>query len=292
MLADDPDKTWQQLRRFLAGGRHTGGVPEGDTLFKTAARLRPALAGHRLTRFEAPRLRGDAPALGSRIDAVDARGKHLLITFGDGLVLRTHLRMTGAWHLYREGERWRKPPHLARAVVGADSGWVAVCFQAPVVETFPAAGPEPDVLASLGPDLCRVDSLTDAVLDDVVQRAARLATPGTTLGEALLDQRIAAGIGNVYKSEACFAVGLDPATPLELVTPAQRRRAWATAARQLQANLGQAERRTHPAGLAVYGRRGLPCHRCGTPIRMTHHGDLARSSYWCPRCQPPPGEIS
>jgi endonuclease-8 len=263
-------------------------VPEGDTIYKTAARLRPALAGHAIVRFEAPRLRGDAPRLGTRIEQVEARGKHLLIEFAGGLTLRTHLRMTGSWHVYRERERWQKPAYLARAVVGADSGWVAVCFQAPVVETFHRAGAEPDALAVLGPDLCRPESLTDAALDTVVERVALVAAAGTTLGEALLDQRVAAGIGNVYKSEACFAAGIDPTTPIELVDEETRRLVWSIAARQLQANLGQAERRTHPAGLAVYGRRGQPCHRCGTPIRMARHGDLARSTYWCPTCQPPP----
>ena len=260
-------------------------MPEGDTLAKVAIRLRPALAGHRLTRFDSPRLRGRAPAVGTRIEGVEARGKHLLVHFADGLTLRTHLRMSGSWHLYRERERWQKPPHLARAVLGSDSGWVAVCFQAPVVETYHRAGREPDALAALGPDLCLPGSLADDVLDEVVARVARLGDPGATLGEALLDQRIAAGIGNVYKSEACFACGLDPTTPLGAVSEADRRRVWATAARQLQANLGRAERRTHPSGLAVYGRRGQPCPRCGTPVAMARHGDLARSTYWCPRCQ-------
>jgi endonuclease-8 len=261
-------------------------VPEGDTLHKTAARLRPALAGHLLVRFEASQLRGRAPALGERIERVEARGKHLLIDFEGGLTLRTHLRMTGSWHVYRERERWKKPAYLARAVVGADSGWVAVCFQAPVVETFHRAGPEPDSLAALGPDLCLPESLTEVVLARVVERVGLVAPAGMTLGEALLDQRIAAGIGNVYKSEACYAVGIDPATPIEQVDDARRRQVWSVAARQLQANLGKAERRTHPLGLAVYGRRGQPCHRCGTPILMTRHGDLARSTYWCPSCQP------
>lgn len=260
-------------------------MPEGDTLFKAAARLRPALEGHLLTRFEAPRLRGDRPAVGARIDGVEARGKHLLVHFADGISLRTHLRMTGSWHLYRQGERWQKGAHLARAVVGADSGWVAVCFQAPVVETYHRHLGEPDALAGLGPDLCLAESLEPSVIDAVLERAARLSTSGTTLGEALLDQRIAAGIGNVYKSEACFAVGLDPGTPLEHVAVHDRHRVWTVAARQLQANLGHAARRTHPAGLAVYGRRGQPCHRCGTPIRMTRHGEQARSTYWCPTCQ-------
>jgi endonuclease-8 len=193
--------------------------------------------------------------------------------------------MTGSWHVYRERERWRKPPHLARAVVGSDSGWVGVCFQAPVVETFHERGPEPGALAGLGPDLCRPESLADAVLDDVLERAVRLASPDSTLGEALLDQRIAAGIGNVYKSEACFAAGVAPGTPLADVGVEVRRRVWTLAARQMQANLGQSERRTHPLGLAVYGRRGQPCHRCGTPIQMARQGEQARSSYWCASCQ-------
>jgi endonuclease VIII len=264
-------------------------VPEGDTLHRTAARLRPALQGHVLTRFEAPRLRGDAPKLGDRIERVEALGKNLLIHFGSGLVLRTHLRMTGSWHVYRERERWRKPAHLARAVVGADSGWVGVCFQAPVVETYHRAGAEPIALATLGPDLCRPESLAEHVLDQVMGRLEQRATAGTTLGEALLDQRIASGIGNVYKSEACFAVGVDPGAPIEQVDADTRRAVWTMAARQLQANLGQAERRTHAAGLAVYGRRGQPCHRCGTPIRMARLGEQARSTYWCPTCQPTPG---
>jgi endonuclease-8 len=261
-------------------------VPEGDTLFKTATRLKPALQGARLTRFEAPRLRGDRPALGEEISLVEARGKHLLIHFGGGLVLRTHLRMTGSWHVYRDGERWQKAAHLARAVVGADRGWVAVCFQAPVVETYHRAGGEPAALAALGPDLCRAESSADEVLADVVARIAQLAPRTTTLGEALLDQRIAAGIGNVYKSEACFAAGIDPGTPIERVPDEERRRIWSIAARQLQANLDAGPRRTHSRGLAVYGRGGLPCHRCGTPIRVTRHGEQARSTYWCPRCQP------
>lgn len=266
----------------------TAPVPEGDTLSKAAARLRPALAGHRLVRFEAPRLRGRPPAAGALVEDVEARGKHLLVHFADGTTLRTHLRMTGSWHLYRTGERWQKAPHLARVVVEVDSGWLAVCFQAPVVETYARAAGEPDALVALGPDLCTVAPDDPAVLDEVLRRAAALTDERTTLGEALLDQRIAAGIGNVYKSEACWAERVDPGTPMPLVDDETRRRVWATAARQLQANLGHAERRTHPMGLAAYGRRGRPCPRCGTPIEMARHGDQARSSYWCPRCQPPP----
>jgi endonuclease-8 len=269
-------------------------VPEGDTLAKAAARLRPALAGYVLTRWDAPRLRGDAPRLGTRIESVEARGKHLLIHFdadGSGvpITLRTHLRMSGSWHLYREGERWQKPAHLARAVVGADSGWVAVCFSAPVVETYRRVDDaEPAALAALGPDLCVVDPADGTVLHAILDRAdaAQRDDPAITVGEALLDQRIAAGIGNVYKSEACYVCRVAPGSPLATVAADLRRELWTTAARQLQANLGHAERRTHPAGLAVYGRAGRPCYRCGTPVRMARQGEQVRSSYWCPTCQP------
>ena len=261
-------------------------MPEGDTLFRTAARLRPALAGHVLTRFEAPRLVGDRPKVGVRIEDVEARGKHLLVHFEGGLSLRTHLRMTGSWHLYREGERWRKAPHLARTVVGADSGWVAVCFQAPVVETYHRQLGDPTPLASLGPDLCR--PVDDATLDTVLERVTQLTDERTQLGEALLDQRIAAGIGNVYKSEVCFACGVDPFTPVAALDEATRRKLWSTAARQLHANLERADRITWGSGQAVYGRRGQPCPRCGTPVRMRRQGEQARSTYWCPSCQRKP----
>lgn len=265
-------------------------MPEGDTLAKTAARLAPALDGAELARFDAPRLVGRRPGPGTRIERVEARGKHLLVHFADDLTLRTHLRMTGSWHLYRRGERWRRPAPAARVVIETAAGWLAVCFAAPVVETFDRRGPEPPPLATLGPDLSAPDSLEEAVQRAVLDRVAALAEPGTTLGEVLVDQRIAAGVGNVYKSEVCFACGIDPATPIEAVAEPDRRRLWATAARQLRANLDGARRRTYGDGLAVYGRRGLPCPRCGTPVRMARQGHQARSTYWCPRCQSRPTE--
>ncbi len=257
-------------------------MPEGDTIHRAAARLRPALAGHQLVRFDAPRLVGDRPALGEDIDDVEARGKHLLIHFGGGLSLRTHLRMAGSWHLYREGERWRKGAHLARVVVGASSGWVGVCFQAPVVETYHRAVGEPPALAALGPDL----TATDPDLDAAVARA-RQVEPATSIADVLLDQRVAAGIGNVYKSDVCFLHGLHPFTPVAELTDDELRRLFATAHRLLVANLQRSGRVTYEGGLAVYGRQRRPCRRCGTPVRMRRSGPMARSTYWCPTCQPP-----
>ncbi|MCB1005902.1 MAG: Fpg/Nei family DNA glycosylase [Acidimicrobiales bacterium] len=265
-------------------------MPEGDTLHRSASRLRPALEGRRLTRFEAPRLTGTVrPTRGSTIVSVEAVGKHLLIAFDDGVVLRTHLRMSGSWHLYRVGERWRKGAHLARAVVGTDE-WEAVCFSAPVVEAFrarPGGDPRPadHPLAHLGPDLCR----PDVDLDAAVERMAAVVEPDEEIKVVLLDQRVAAGIGNVYASEVCWACGVDPFTPVAAVDPAMRRRLLVTASTLLRANLGSGPRTTVPGGpgsLAVYGRRGQSCRRCGTPVRMTRQGEQARSTYWCPTCQP------
>lgn len=274
-------------------------MPEGDTIWRVADRLRPALEGRRLVRFEAARLAGGPrPRSGDRVEGVEARGKHLLIRFERGVTLQTHLRMTGSWHLYRAGDRWQRPAHLARAVVEVEDGWVAVCFAAPVVRTFvegpagrsPARGgpawASRDPTAHLGPDLCRAD----VDLDEVLRRAAR-AEPDDVVCDLLLDQRVAAGIGNVYKSETLWACTVHPLTRAPDVDHDLRRRLYGTASRLLRANLGGGARITHPGvpgGLAVYGRRGRPCPRCGTPVERQLLGHQARSTYWCPRCQPAP----
>lgn len=282
-------------------------MPEGDTIHRVADRLRPALAGATLVRLEAPRAVGRRPAPGTVVVAVEAVGKHLLIRFADGVVLRTHLRMTGSWHLYRTGERWQKGAHLVRALVEVP-GWVAVCFSAPVValehehavpmggglDPYAAAGPRgggvsrPPAIDHLGPDLTRAD-VDDAAIDACVDRMARLSGPGDEIGAVLLDQRVACGVGNVFKSEVLWACGVDPATRVAALDLATRRHLLTTAARQLRANVGTSGPRvTYEGGYAVYGRRGQPCRRCGTPVRMRRQGDQARSTYWCPTCQPPP----
>jgi endonuclease-8 len=264
-------------------------MPEGDTIARAARRLDDALAGRTLTRFEAPRLVGASPRPGTTVESVDARGKHLLVHFGDGRVLHTHMQMTGSWQLYGPGDRWRKPRHLARVVLEVDDGTVAVCFSAPVVEILSGdlrpltrRGGAAAGLGTLGPDLCRAD----ADLDDAVRRM-RAVDPATEVAVALLDQRIAAGVGNVYKSEVCFACGVDPTTPLGGLDDDTRRKLVETASRLLRANLGGPRRTTVPGGLAMYGRAGRPCRSCGDRIRRTRQGPSPRSTYWCPTCQPP-----
>lgn len=266
-------------------------MPEGDTLHRAANRLRPALLGGVLERFEAPRLLGDRPRIGTTVDSVEAVGKHLMIGFDDGLTLRTHLGMPGSWHLYPTGTRWRKPRHLLRALV-AVPGWEAVCFSAPQVQTYRPAqaggplGTARDPVGHLGPDLCT----RDADLDAAVARYATHAEPSSTIAEVLLNQSVAAGIGNVYKSELLHRRRVDPFVPVNEVPESTRRHLVTDAQRLLLHNL-TTTRRTTVAGpegsVAVYGKARRPCPRCGTPIRMRRHGIQNRSTYWCPRCQPP-----
>lgn len=266
-------------------------MPEGDTIHRAAGRLRPVLQGQELRRFEAQRLLGDRPRPGTVIEAVEAVGKHLLVHFEGGLTLATHMRMTGSWHIYRAGERWRKPAHLVRCRIDVDD-WVAVCFSAPIVRTYRrdhpggALGTGSDPVAHLGPDLCRGD-FDDDDLATCVGRFATHVEPGLTVAEALLDQRVACGVGNVYKSEVLFACAVDPFTPVVEIDERTRRRLITTASKLLRANLGSGPRQTVAGGLAVYGRQRQGCLRCGTNIRMRHHGEQARSTYWCPTCQAP-----
>jgi endonuclease-8 len=257
-------------------------VPEGDTIWKTAETLRLALAGRELLAFESTVPLRRTPAAGVPIRDVEARGKHLLIHFGDGTALHTHLRMRGSWHVYRTGETWR-PPRGAMRVRIETAESQAVCFAAPVVEVLSATevGRHPS-MSRLGPDLTAPDP-------DVTQAAERLASLGPMqIGVALLDQGVAAGIGNVYKSEVLFACGLDPFALVDEVDPATRAELFRTAARLLRANARRGgPRSTRPGGgLAVYGRAGRPCPRCGTLVRAARQGSRARVTYWCPTCQP------
>jgi endonuclease-8 len=270
-------------------------VPEGDTLFRTAAGLRPYLVGRVVT---AARANGPGPVpqvrrlVGQQITAVDSVGKNLLIRFAGGLELRTHLRMNGSWHRYRPGERWRRPPGRARLVLEVP-GAVAVCFDAPVVELLEqrAEGLHPS-LAALGLDLLAPDFSAD----EAIRRLRDPSRVRTTIAEALTDQRALAGIGNVYKSEILFIERVSPFAPVESLDDGTLARLVAAAERLLRANVSTTrgpERvtttgdRAAPGPLYVYGRAGRPCRRCRTPIeRARQRTELPRSTFWCPTCQP------
>lgn len=258
-------------------------MPEGDTIHRTARTLERVLAGERVEDFAAPRLPTGASLIGAVVQGVVARGKHLLIRFEDDRVLHTHLGLPGSWHVYRPGDPWQRRDVRARIAV---SEAVAVCFGAPVVELLdtPALTRHP-VLRRLGPDLC----LAEPDLEAAAERMTRIPDPATTIGEALLDQRVAAGIGNVYRSEICFLEGIHPETPVGSVSPSVQRRLLERGAQLLRANLTTSRRTTvpgcPPGSLFVYGRAGRPCRRCGTPIELTRPGDQARMVFWCPECQ-------
>ncbi|GGK27563.1 putative endonuclease 8 2 [Pilimelia terevasa] len=274
-------------------------MPEGDTVWQTARRLDEALAGRPLARadFRVPQLATDRLA-GWRVAGAVSRGKHLLLRLHPpaaesaegtgaegtegGYSLHSHLRMDGAWRLYRPGQRWTGgPAHQIRVVLHGASA-VAVGYHLHDVALVPTAR-EDTLVGHLGPDLLAVDF-------DAAEALRRLrAAPGALAVDALRDQRNLAGIGNVYAAELLFLHGVPPDAPLTAVPdlPAL----VADARRLLLANRDRRRSTTgsrRPDELTfVYGRRGRPCHRCGTPVRQGAHGD--RVSYWCPRCQPPAG---
>ena len=274
-------------------------MPEGDTLFRTAAVLREVLAGRQVV---AARGRPDGVPLGrvvgQVVDSVEAAGKHLLIGFSGGLTLHTHLRMHGSWHRYRAGERWRRSPSRAVAVIEVPAA-LAVCFDAPTVELIDtrALGLHP-ALAGLGPDL----SSAEPDLAEAERRLTSVSRAAVTVGEALLDQTAQAGLGNVYRSEVCFIERVDPFMAAGRLDRAVVRRLLRTGADLLAANRSGGERVTMPDALGaapaaalpgrrgprlwVYGRAGRPCRRCSTVIRSRVSGALARRTYWCPSCQP------
>ncbi len=269
-------------------------MPEGDTVWRVTRRLREALAGQRLTRAE---LRVPALAAvdlrGRRVETVVPRGKHLMLRLSDGWTLHSHLGMDGAWRIHRPGVRWSGgPAHQIRAFLGTTDA-VAVGYRLPVLELL-ATRDESDVVGHLGPDLLGPDWNPA----EAVRRL--LAAPGRPVGEALLDQRNLAGIGNVYASELCFLRGVTPWTPIgECAGP---ERFVALAHRLLELNRdrhGHVTTGDPRRGRAhwVYGRAHEPCRRCGTPVRrawQVRQGAAGgeRVGYWCPSCQrgpAPPG---
>lgn len=263
---------------------YAGSVPEGDTIHRTAAAIRTALVGKPIVRFAAPRLVGPSPAPGRVVEWVESHGKHLEIGWDDGLILHTHMRMTGSWHLYRTGEFWKRSVHQMRVEI-AVADWVAVCFNAPVVETYREfdRNRHPG-LGRLGPDLCKVEA-------DLAEAAERMASyPDRTarVGEVLLDQHVACGVGNVYRSEVLWACEMYPFATVSALDRDDCTTLITTAAQQLRANLHHTARVTAPSvagGLAVYGRNGQRCVRCGDTIEVVRTGEHARLLYWCPGCQ-------
>jgi endonuclease-8 len=267
-------------------------MPEGDTVHQAAKRLHRALAGQVLTRSDlrVPRY-ATADLTGRTVLDVTPRGKHLLTRVEGGLTLHSHRMMDGAWKVYAAGQRWSGgPAHQIRAILG-NADRTAVGYRLPVLELLRTAD-EQRAVGHLGPDLLGPDWDPDKALENLLRDPAR------PLGEALLDQRNLAGIGNVYKSELCFLLEATPWLPVGDLPAEYAARLPALAKRLLEANRDRPSRNTtgrREQNLFVYGRTPRPCLRCGTPIRVADQGDGSRErpTYWCPACQwgpaPAPG---
>ncbi len=253
-------------------------MPEGDSIFRAAAALHRALAGKTVTSFETvlpklARIDQDAPLRGRTIENVVAAGKNLIIDFSGDLHLHTHMKMNGSWHVYRPGERWQRPHRDMRIVIGTED-FVAVAFTVPVAEFHTGKSLErQDDLRRMGPDL-----LGETFDRDEVLRRIR-ARPDEEIANVLLNQRVLAGIGNIWKSESLFAAGIDPFRRVAELDDAQLER-LVDAARKLLRRSAAGR-----SAFAVYTRGNEPCRKCGTAIRYRKQGPDARTTYWCPKCQ-------
>jgi endonuclease-8 len=258
-------------------------MAEGDTVHRTARRLAAALAGRRVNAVDVPSARSPlrrqtarlAELRGGRLQAAEARGKHLLLHFDAGLVIHAHLGMHGSWQLREPGSHWRRPRRAAWVVLSTD-GVEAAQFGGARLELRSEGELRSDPrLSSLGPDLL------DPGFDTSVGVAAlRSARQDRAVGETLLDQSVVAGVGNVYKSEGCFAASLDPWRALCDLDDAELERLLDALRAQMSAGVerGRPPRR-------VYRRAGMPCTRCRGTVRSRGQGDANRTTYWCPDCQ-------
>lgn len=251
-------------------------MPEGDTILRIKHRLADALAGQALA-VSAPHPRGKAAGVerldGVVLERIETHGKHLMLMFGD-LVLHSHLGVSGSWRLYQNGGRWRRPRSLAWVVLSGEQHEAAQ-FRGPTLRVLPARRLKIDPhLARLGPDILSPTLTTEHAI-----AAFRATDQQRTLGEALLDQQLLAGIGNIFKSEACFAVQLDPWRPLALVTDHELRAVLLSARGQMLDAATNGRK-----AFSVYNRRG-PCIACGGRVVSRGQGDANRTTWWCERCQ-------
>jgi endonuclease VIII len=268
-------------------------MPEGDTIHNAAKRVGAALVGSDIRSIETPHPRHGKDRwperlAGGGVRAVDAHGKHLFVRFDNGLTLHSHLRMGGAWGVYPRGTRWHRAAHRAWLVIRTDDHEV-VQFDGPVLELMTDSRTRFDQrLVALGPDL-----LHDDFSENTYLRRLRAGDPGRRIGDALLDQRILAGIGNVWKNEGCFLAGLDPWRRVRDVSDEEalavvrgiRPLMAASAERGGRITTFDGPARRNEWRTWVHERAGMPCRRCRTEVRARGQGDDNRTTYWCPGCQ-------
>jgi endonuclease VIII len=277
-------------------------VPEGDTIFRAARTLQRAIGEQAVTRFETvlpklARVDFDSGVVGRVVEKVEARGKWMLMYFSGDLILLTHMLMSGSWHIYRPGEKWKMSTHSMRIAISTEK-MVAVAFHVQTAEFHTESSLERRRgFATLGPSLLAKD------FDETEALRRLMSRPELEVGVALLTQSIVAGIGNVYKSEVCFACGVHPFRLVGSLSKDEAARLVGKAKEYLRANVSGASgdqivtytgfrrttRRSDPGErLWVYHRRGEPCRKCGTPIESYKQGLDARTSFWCPTCQKRP----
>lgn len=250
-------------------------MPEGDTIWHTAAMLREALLGRQITEV---RPHGLSRLSGATVTAVEPIGKHLVIRFDNRYALHSHMRMRGVWQVYKPGERWHRPDWRLKALLQTTDA-VAVCFDAPTIELLRNVA---SVTGHLGPDILA----DDWDVAEVVKLARQL--DDKPVAEVLLDQRVTAGIGNVYRCEALWQQHVNPWKLTRDITDEQLAVLYATARTSLQSNIATSTWRRSFPGYgrgAVHRRAGRPCPRCGARILSKGIGENPRTVYWCPRCQ-------
>jgi endonuclease VIII len=279
-------------------------MPEGDTIYRAARALQRAIGGKVVTGFETglaklARVNDDSPLVGRVVEKVESRGKWCLIVFSGDLILVTHMLMSGSWHLYRTGERWRMGRGRMRVMIRT-ADWEAVGFNIPVAEFHTARSLErSSQVPKLGSDIL---SENFTVEGGVARMAAYgRENPDAEIAVVLLNQQVLAGLGNVYKSEVLFAAGVNPFRAMRTITSREMEAMVDVAQRYMKANVPEGKgdgivtysgnRRTvhtmdREERLWVYRRQGLECRRCGAAVMMRKQGVQARSTYWCAVCQP------
>lgn len=288
-------------------------MPEGDTIYRTASALHRALAGRTVTQFETAlakltAVNDDTPIAGRTVERVEAKGKWCLVHLSSlgtnpPLTLLTHMLMSGSWHIYRTGEKWFSPRSAMRVVLTCGE-MQAVGLNIPVAEfhTERSLARHP-LVQSLGPDV--LGSAFDTATGINAINAHIRSRPGDEVGNMLLNQRVIAGLGNVYKSEVAFAAGVHPFRKISTLTPVEVEKMVTASEKYMQANVANGARGQAGEGITtysgkrrttremnqsdrvwVYGRSGQECRRCGAIIEMRRQGTGARSTYWCPQCQP------
>jgi len=261
-------------------------MPEGDTIYRSAVTLRPAMQGGviaaarlRDPHFEVDRL------VGATVNSVEARGKHLLMHLSTTEVIHSHMGMTGSWHIYHVGQTWLKPEHYAVLYLHINDLEV-ICFSPKQLELLTAdqLRRHPHI-QQLGPDIAANGDFDVAAA--IRNFRSRNQTP---LGEAVMIQRLVCGIGNIYKSEILFIMGFDPFAPVQRFSDDELQRMLQKGRALMIRNLGGPRRTTRfgsDAGrMWVYGRSGSPCPKCGAEIKLRRQGEAGRTTCWCPQCQP------